>query len=77
MGRVIEGVVVRRAGDKTVTVEVTAVSRHALYMKKIVTTRRYLVHDPDNKAELGAAVKITESRPLSKRKRWSLLNPKP
>lgn len=66
----MKGVVVKRSGDKTVKVAVTTVSHHPLYGKKVVTTRRYLVHDPDNKAQVGETVIIREFRPLSARKRW-------
>lgn len=66
----MKGVVVARSGDKTVAVAVTSVKRHALYGKKMVTTRRFLVHDEGGKAQIGETVTIRSTRPLSARKRW-------
>lgn len=68
------GVIVRRAGDKTAVMEVTAVSRHPLYGKKVVRTKRYLVHDPENKAVVGDVVVAAASRPISARKRWVIVS---
>jgi len=69
----MDGVVVRRSGDKTVAVEVVSTVRHRLYGKSATVTKRYLTHDPRNTAEVGQKVRITASRPLSARKRWSIL----
>jgi small subunit ribosomal protein S17 len=69
----MKGIIIRRSGDKTVVVEVTRVSRHPLYGKGIERTRRYLVHDPENKSQVGDAVTVKESRPLSARKRWVIV----
>ncbi len=66
----MKGVVIKKSGDKTVTVEVTRVSRHSRYGKKTVSTRRWLVHDPDNRAVAGQWVVFRPTRPLSARKRW-------
>ena len=71
--RRVRGVVVRRSGDKTVSVAVTRVKRHPKYGKRLVSTKRYLVHDPDNVAKVGQKALIRESRPLSARKRWTLV----
>jgi len=71
--RILDGVVVSRAGDKTVTVAVTTVRRHAKYDKKITVTTRYLAHDATNAAAVGQRVQIMETRPLSARKRWVVL----
>ncbi|MBI4022356.1 MAG: 30S ribosomal protein S17 [Candidatus Andersenbacteria bacterium] len=70
----MKGIVVRRAGDKTVVLETTAVVAHPLYSKKNVRSRRYLVHDAANKAELGQVVTVRHSRPLSARKRWIIVS---
>jgi small subunit ribosomal protein S17 len=70
----MKGTIVSRAGDKTVVLEATKISRHPLYGKKIVRTRRYLVHDPENKAQVGDVVTVKETRPLSARKRWVLVS---
>ena len=68
--RRMEGVVVRRSGDKTIAVAVTRVTRHPKYGKKVVSTKRYLVHDPENAGVIGEQVILRESRPISARKRW-------
>lgn len=70
----MNGVVVRRSGDKTVVVETTAVSAHPRYGKHVARTRRYLVHDAQNKAQVGAVVTVRASRPLSARKRWVIVS---
>ena len=70
--RRLSGTVVRRSGEKTVAVEVVRQMMHPLYGKAIRRTKRYLVHDPENAAQVGSDVEIVETRPLSKRKRWRL-----
>ena len=72
--RVVQGVVVRRSGDKTVSVAVTRVTRHPKYGKKMVSTKRYLAHDEENKFEVGQEVTIKEARPMSARKRWVVVS---
>jgi small subunit ribosomal protein S17 len=67
------GTVLRRSGEKTVVVEVSRVTRHPLYGKKMVRTKRYLVHDPQNSAQAGETVTLKESRPISARKRWTIV----
>ncbi|MBN2723655.1 MAG: 30S ribosomal protein S17 [Deltaproteobacteria bacterium] len=64
--------VVKSAGkmDKTVTVQVERRVRHPLYRKFITTHKKYLAHDERNEFLEGDKVLITESRPLSKSKRW-------
>ncbi|MEK7499431.1 MAG: 30S ribosomal protein S17 [Patescibacteria group bacterium] len=68
--RELDGVVVRRSGQKTVAVEIVRVLAHSLYGKRIKQTKRYLAHDESNKLAVGDKVTIQESRPLSARKRW-------
>lgn len=58
----------------TVIVVVDAFVGHPLYHKKIRTTRRFLAHNPDNQAKLGDWVTIEETRPLSKLKRWVIVD---
>ncbi|MFH1354089.1 MAG: 30S ribosomal protein S17 [bacterium] len=70
----MKGVVVKKSGDKTVAVSVAKERHHGLYGKKIVKTRRFLVHDPDNKAQVGDLVTIRSTRPVSARKRWVIEN---
>ncbi len=66
------GVVVSDARDKTVTVEVRDSKRHPKYGKTIPVRRRFHVHDENNDANTGDTVRITETRPLSKSKRWRI-----
>ncbi len=65
----LTGRVVRAKMDKTVTVRVDRTFRHPLYHKVLRGSKRYLVHDEFG-TQPGDRVRIVESRPLSKRKRW-------
>jgi small subunit ribosomal protein S17 len=56
--------------DKTVTVQVERLVRHSVYKKYVRRRARYAAHDENNTCGIGDQVIITESRPLSKRKRW-------
>ncbi len=67
-----EGTVVSDKMDKTVVVAVSSSTRHRLYKKIMRQLRRYMVHDETNDAKLGDRVRIVESRPYSRRKRWQL-----
>lgn len=55
---------------KTVTVAVTRLFRHPRYDKYVRSTKKYLAHDEGEECRVGDAVKLAETRPLSKRKRW-------
>ncbi|MFA7147584.1 MAG: 30S ribosomal protein S17 [Syntrophomonadaceae bacterium] len=59
--------------EKTVTVSVETVKQHPLYKKTIRTSKKYMAHDENNEAKTGDVVKIMETRPLSKNKRWRLV----
>jgi small subunit ribosomal protein S17 len=59
--------------DKTVIVAVDYRRRHPLYRKTMTRTHRFAAHDADNSCEIGDTVEIEESRPLSKTKRWVVL----
>ncbi len=71
--KVREGIVRSNGMDKTAVVEVTRRSRHPQYNKTVQSSTRYYVHDEDNTLNVGDKVRITETRPLSKKKRWRLL----
>lgn len=71
--RRVEAVVVKRSGAKTASVEVVRQIRHTLYNKRSKWTKRYLVHDEKDQAVVGQKVVIEESRPLSRHKRWTLV----
>ena len=64
------GVVISDARDKTITVEVADVTRHPRYGKTVPRRKKYHAHDEANDARLGDTVRIIETRPLSKSKRW-------
>ncbi|MEM9087789.1 MAG: 30S ribosomal protein S17 [Cyanobacteria bacterium P01_F01_bin.53] len=66
------GQVVSDKMDKTVVVAVETRVKHKKYDKIMVRTQRYKVHDEDNKCKTGDRVKISETRPLSKTKRWTV-----
>ena len=68
------GTVVKAAMDKTITVEVERLMRHAQYKKIIRRSKKYLVHDESGTAGVGDVVKIIECRPLSKLKNWRLVD---
>jgi len=65
-----EGVVVSDKMDKTVVVSVETMKRHPLYGKTIRTSKKYKAHDEENRCKVGDRVRIRETRPLSKDKRW-------
>jgi len=64
------GTVVSNKMDKTVVVEVERLKRHRLYGKVLKRTRKYMAHDEENACRIGDLVRIVESSPLSRRKRW-------
>ncbi|MGY6529851.1 MAG: 30S ribosomal protein S17 [Cyanobacterium sp.] len=66
------GVVVSNKMDKTAVVAVENRSPHPKYGKIVVKTKKYKAHDPENQCQEGDRVKIRETRPLSKTKRWEL-----
>ena len=67
------GQVVSDAMEKSVVVEIATRMRHPVFKKMVKRTRRFLAHDERNEARVGDTVKIMETRPLSKRKRWRLI----
>jgi small subunit ribosomal protein S17 len=66
------GTVVSNKMDKTAVVAVERRHQHPLYRKIVRVTKRYKAHDPNNAANLGDVVRIEETRPLSKEKRWRI-----
>jgi small subunit ribosomal protein S17 len=67
------GHVVSNSMDKTAVVKVERVTRHPLYGKTIRASQKYKVHDPENICHIGDKVRIMETRPLSREKRWRLV----
>ncbi len=71
--RVLQGTVVSDKGDKTVTVLVERRVMHPIYKKYIRTSKKYAAHDEKNSLKTGDVVSIIECRPISKRKKWVVL----
>jgi small subunit ribosomal protein S17 len=72
--RILQGIVVSDACDKTVIVRVERRVMHPIYKKFVTASKKYAAHDADNRHRVGDAVRIEETRPLSKRKRWVVLD---
>jgi small subunit ribosomal protein S17 len=68
------GVVSSSARNKTITVQVERKLRHPIYGKFVKKTKKFHAHDEENTAGVGDTVLIMETRPLSKTKRWRLVN---
>ncbi len=71
--KVREGVVVSSAMDKTAVVAVIDRVRHPLYGKTVQRTKRLYAHDETNDVNIGDRVRVQETRPLSKQKRWRVV----
>ena len=69
----IVGKVVSSTNNKTITIAVESYRNHPLYHKRVKSTKKYAVHDEDNKAKVGDTVRAVSTRPLSKTKRYSLV----
>ncbi|WP_025273828.1 30S ribosomal protein S17 [Haloglycomyces albus] len=71
--KVMEGIVVGDKMDRTAVIEVESRKKHSLYGKVMRTTKKYKAHDENNQCGVGDRVSIMETRPLSKTKRWRLV----
>ena len=67
------GKVVSNANDKTITVLVETYRNHPLYKKRVKYSKKYAAHDENNIANVGDTVRIAQTRPLSKTKRYELV----
>ena len=67
------GIVTSNKNDKTITVEVERKLRHPMYSKFVKRNKKFMAHDEKNACGVGDLVRIVESRPLSARKRWRLV----
>ena len=67
------GVVVSNKMDKSIVVEIERREKHPIYGKFIKKTSRFMAHDEKQECNIGDTVRIMETRPLSKRKRWRLV----
>jgi small subunit ribosomal protein S17 len=72
MAKTLTGIVVSNKTDKTIVVAVVTHKNHPLYRKSYVSTKRFMAHDEKNEAQQGDTVIISETRPLSARKRHTL-----
>ena len=68
------GVVVSNKPDKTVVVRVERKFQHPLYGRTVKSSKKYMAHDENNACQIGDVVKVVESRPLSRRKRWVVVD---
>jgi small subunit ribosomal protein S17 len=68
------GLVVSDKMQKTVVVAIENRSSHLKYGKTVVRTKRYKVHDEENRCKVGDRVRIQETRPLSRTKRWAVID---
>ena len=71
--RILQGVVVSDKQDKTVVVSVERQVMHPVYKKFIKKSKKYAAHDEENQAHVGDKVKLVMTRPLSKTKRYELV----
>lgn len=71
--RILQGTVVSDKADKTVTVKVERRMMHPVYKKTILRSKKFAAHDETNACKVGDVVRIEESRPMSKSKRWKVI----
>ncbi|BDQ35303.1 30S ribosomal protein S17 [Pseudodesulfovibrio portus] len=71
--RVLTGLVISDKADKTIVVRVETLVKHPLLKKYIRRRKKFMAHDPANDCGVGDKVQIVESRPMSRRKRWHLV----
>jgi len=72
--KILKGTVIRDKNDKTIVVLVKRRFSHPFFEKVITSSKKYHAHDESNKFKIGDIVKIIESRPFSKKKRWEVIN---
>ena len=71
--KVREGIVVSDKMDKTIVVAIETMALHKIYKKRVKSTTKFKAHDENNVAQTGDRVRIMETRPLSRDKRWRLV----
>lgn len=72
--KVREGIVVSDKMDKTIVVAIETMALHPIYKKRVKKTMKFKAHDENNVAQTGDKVRIMETRPLSRDKRWRLVD---
>ncbi len=71
--RILTGTVVSTKTDKTITVMIDNYKKHRLYGKRVKNSKKFAAHDENSQAQVGDVVKIMETRPISKTKKFRLL----
>ena len=71
--RTLQGVVVSNKMDKSIVVVIERRVKHPMYGKFVLSTKKYVAHDETNDCNIGDTVRIMETRPMSKNKRWRLV----
>ncbi|PIP02087.1 MAG: 30S ribosomal protein S17 [Zetaproteobacteria bacterium CG12_big_fil_rev_8_21_14_0_65_54_13] len=71
--RTLEGVVVSNKAEQTIVVQVERKFLHPRYRKTVRSHKKYMAHDAENTCNIGDTVRIIESAPISRRKRWQLI----
>ena len=69
-----EGTVIKTGMDKTLVVRIDRRVRHVMYSKEVTRSKKLYAHDENNEANVGDIVRVMETRPLSKLKRWRLVD---
>ena len=72
--KILKGKVIRDKNNKTIVVLVKRRFSHPFFEKVVTSSKKYHAHDENNKFKIGDIVKIIESRPFSKKKRWEVIN---
>ncbi|MBI2064375.1 MAG: 30S ribosomal protein S17 [Candidatus Yanofskybacteria bacterium] len=72
--RLLQGMIVSDKMDKTVVVEILRLKKHAKYKKYFKVTKKFKAHNPENQYHTGDKVVIGETKPMSKEKRWIVIN---
>ena len=72
--KILNGKVIKDQNDKTIVVLVKRKYSHPFFGKVVTSSKKFHVHDEKNKFKIGDDVKIIESKPISKMKRWEVLN---
>jgi len=72
--KILKGQVIRDKNDKTIVVLVKRRFSHPFFQKVITSSKKYHAHDENNKFKIGDNVKIIESKPFSRKKRWEVIN---
>ena len=72
--KILNGKVIKDKNDKTIVVLVKRKYSHPFFEKTITSSKKYHAHDENNKYKVGDIVKIIESKPFSKKKKWEVIN---